>query len=583
MGTKTLAVAHVCLSHGYTGNERQVELLIKELSKLGVPQALVCRADCPLLFHLDGVKGLDVIRLSGGADISFTGHFKVKTSYTVVHAHDISGIKWALIHRFLRGIPYVYTERYDIPKYNGIFAKIAYRNAACLVGISNVVGYMLCDINEDKVRVIQDCSARLYPDEEIVKRFKQSLNHRFVVGNISPLINRKNGQSVLIDAAKILKSQIPDILIIFVGSGDDIFLLQEYAKDMPYVRFISFKQNYIDYLSTFDVFVYPAHYEGSGSILLDAMEQGVPVVATNVGSIPDLVQDNVNGFLVEAGDHKMLAECILALKRNRGLYHSFVQAGYETTETHGSAPMAGHYYRTYQDVLSKKVSKQLMPTQNQQVRRSSDLETSSFDAPPVDEQAIQQQQAAQAAAEQAAAEQAAAQADAVPEGFEDFVSPQENVDPAMGAVFEHNQAAFNEQAHMQQMQDEQARAQEEAYARAAAIEAEQQRLRAEQKARQEALEAAQREREWQEQQAREAALEEEKRRAQEEARARALAIEKEKQRAIKASKNRAKAQGNAQQRAQEAIAARMKQLPTGDEIAQDVARVQAERASHHDK
>ena len=63
------------------------------------------------------------------------------------------------------------------------------------------------------------------------------------------------------------------------------------------------------YLASFDLFVYPSLHEALGSTLLDAMQVGLPIVASNVGGIPDIVVDGVNGILVEPEDPEALIQC----------------------------------------------------------------------------------------------------------------------------------------------------------------------------------------------------------------------------------------------------------------------------------
>ena len=350
-GSKRLGVAHVSLARGYRGCERQIELLIKELSHLGVPQALVCRDDSPLPFHLDGVKGLKVIRIRGFSDPRFSGHFRVGSTYNVVHAHDPQGIQWALVHYILRGTRYVVTVRDEDYLVNHFMLKAAYKSASSVVCVSKEFTEVLSQFLQKEVQLISDCSSRLEPNEKLVSNFRKSLANRFVVGNVAPLINRQKGQSVLIDAAKILKNKIPELLVVFVGAGDEIVLLRRHAKDMPNVKFIGFKRNYVDYIKAFDVFAYPANTESSAGILLDVMEQGVPIVASNVGGIPDLIEDGKNGFLIEAGDAESLADYILTLKKDRELYYSFVSNGHNEAELHSSAAMAAEYYRNYFSII----------------------------------------------------------------------------------------------------------------------------------------------------------------------------------------------------------------------------------------
>ena len=306
MASKPLSVAHISLARGYKGNERQTELLIKELAKLGVPQTLVCRDDSPLPIHVEGVNKLRIVKIAGMSDPSFIGHFKVGSSPTILHAHEAHAIKWCFLHYLFFGIPYIITARKPNPEKKGFFDRAYYNSAAAVVGISKVIKNNFEQAFKRKVEFIGDCSSNFRANPEIVQRYRQALKNRFVVGQVGALVNRENSQTTLIDAAKLLKQQLPELVLVFVGAGDDMGLLRMHAEGMPNVKFIGFKRNYIDYIASFDVFAYPVNQEGVGSIILDTMEQGVPVIASAVDGIPDLIKNGVNGFLIKPGDAKSL-------------------------------------------------------------------------------------------------------------------------------------------------------------------------------------------------------------------------------------------------------------------------------------
>jgi glycosyltransferase involved in cell wall biosynthesis len=81
------------------------------------------------------------------------------------------------------------------------------------------------------------------------------------------------------------------------------------------VRFLGWRDDVEEIMPLFDIFVLPSMNEGMGRVLVEAMAAGRPVIASNVGGIPDLVKDGCNGLLVPPGDSKVLAESILRLIR----------------------------------------------------------------------------------------------------------------------------------------------------------------------------------------------------------------------------------------------------------------------------
>ena len=72
-------------------------------------------------------------------------------------------------------------------------------------------------------------------------------------------------------------------------------MLKNAAAGLSNVMFTGFVDNVGDYLAAFDVFVLPSNREGIGSVLFDAMDRALPVVASRVGGVPDIVHDGENG------------------------------------------------------------------------------------------------------------------------------------------------------------------------------------------------------------------------------------------------------------------------------------------------
>ena len=89
------------------------------------------------------------------------------------------------------------------------------------------------------------------------------------------------------------------------------------AKDLKNITFVGFVNNVNDYIATFEIFLFPSRNEGLGSILLDVMNNNVPIVASNVGGIPDIITDKQNGILFDITDIDNLEKIILDLYADR--------------------------------------------------------------------------------------------------------------------------------------------------------------------------------------------------------------------------------------------------------------------------
>ena len=155
-----------------------------------------------------------------------------------------------------------------------------------------------------------------------------------VVGMVSRLEAVK-GPQYFIEAALLLAKRIAGIKFILVGEGKLRRKLEERVREAGLADnfiFTGWRDDALDVASVFDVLVLPSLNEAVGIVLIEAQYIGIPVVATNVGGIPEIVRHNETGVLVEPADPAALAqavECLLTDKEKRrklaGAAHAWVR------------------------------------------------------------------------------------------------------------------------------------------------------------------------------------------------------------------------------------------------------------------
>jgi glycosyltransferase involved in cell wall biosynthesis len=131
-------------------------------------------------------------------------------------------------------------------------------------------------------------------------------------------------------------------------------MLKQASLGLPNLTFTGFVDNVGDYLSAFDLFVLPSRREGVGSILFDAMEHALPIVATPVGGVPNIVRSGENGVLIELDNARQLGESIVQLASDPELRSSLGSAGKRLAESHTAPIMAEAYLELYQTILAPK-------------------------------------------------------------------------------------------------------------------------------------------------------------------------------------------------------------------------------------
>ena len=179
-------------------------------------------------------------------------------------------------------------------------------------------------------------------------------NH--VVGTMGRLTPIK-GHRYLIEAAGHIVTSRPDTTFVFAGDGelaDELAHMASLSGIERNVCFLGWRSDVTAVLSTFDVFVLPSLNEGMGRVLVEAMALRKPIVASDVGGIPDLVVDGENGYLVPAGDAKALAAQITKLIDSPGKRETMGTAGKRYAAGYSLAIMITKIDRIYRELLHEK-------------------------------------------------------------------------------------------------------------------------------------------------------------------------------------------------------------------------------------
>jgi glycosyltransferase involved in cell wall biosynthesis len=148
------------------------------------------------------------------------------------------------------------------------------------------------------------------------RRGDRPLRRVIMVANLRP----EKAHEVLIDAAASLVATNPDLEFRIVGDGPRLAELTDLAAARGvdrHVRFFGHRDDVAELLCDSDIFVLPSRSEAFPNGLIEAMAAGLPVVATAVGGIVELVQHGKNGLLIRPGDSRGLAHAIQQLIDDR--------------------------------------------------------------------------------------------------------------------------------------------------------------------------------------------------------------------------------------------------------------------------
>jgi glycosyltransferase involved in cell wall biosynthesis len=343
----TFRIAHVNVARGYRGGERQTELLIREFAARGLDQVLVARRGDALAGRF-GDLDLDIREVSG----HFSSVMAETRGIDLIHVHEGRSVYSACLQHLLFGTPYIATRRVDNPIKDHWFAHQAYRRAAYVVAVAPQVADVVRAFDPHvRVRVIYSASSSLRVDPARAGAIRAAYHGKFVVGHVGALDNSQKAQTQIIEVAKNLGDRHPKLQFVLVGGGNDEDMLRAAGAGLPNLTFTGFVDNVGDYLASFDLFVLPSRREGIGSILLDAMEHGLAVIATRVGGVPAIVHDGENGILIDVERPDELQAAILRLQSEPELRARMGRNGRQTAKQHTARAMAEKYLELYASAL----------------------------------------------------------------------------------------------------------------------------------------------------------------------------------------------------------------------------------------
>ncbi len=180
-------------------------------------------------------------------------------------------------------------------------------------------------LREEKIVVIHNG----LPGGIVGIRRERKNQDRFVVGWAGRMVPAKS-LDLLLDAVARLRSSIPYIKVRLAGDGPDAKRLEDLTVSLglrDLVEFCGFVTDIAEFLSTLDVFILPSSQEAFPVSLLEAMRAGVPVVASSVGGIPEVINHRTSGILISPGDLTALRAALQELATDASLRDRLGRAG----------------------------------------------------------------------------------------------------------------------------------------------------------------------------------------------------------------------------------------------------------------
>jgi glycosyltransferase involved in cell wall biosynthesis len=357
-------VLHVMRMTGVSGSENHLLYLTQALPSYGwrssvlIPTPQPARV-APLVKHLsESCDRVHVVRMRRDVAPSVLRtltHLLRGEHFDLAHAHLVHA-DWYLAAAsiFGRGVPLVSTKHNPDPFRRlasfRVVERTAMRRYKAVIAISESLKKFTEDIaGSRRVAVVEYGipMRRRAPAE----RRPQRIGRVLAVGRLT----RQKGFDVAIRAFASVTTEISTARLEIAGEGEERAFLSRLIAELGLARSVTLlgeRDDILELMQQADALVHPARWEGFGLVLLEAMSAGLPIVASRVGAIPEVVDDEITGVLVPPDDPSALAAALLRLLREPELRGDFVAAGFSRLMSRFSVErMAARTAAVYDSVL----------------------------------------------------------------------------------------------------------------------------------------------------------------------------------------------------------------------------------------
>ncbi len=251
----------------------------------------------------------------------------------IIHVHNSTSLHYALVGKRFGAAKIVLTGHGRGKGGGRTHGADSWNKTDAVVAVSQAVGRdMAAEVPADRLSVILN-GVEPTPTRRRRREVRAELeiSETETVGIIVARIDGMKGHDDLIEAWAKLHAAGRRATLLIAGDGaaraDREALARERGLDTKQIRFLGFRGDVPDLLAASDFFLLPSLTEGLPLSVLEAMSHGLPIVATDVGGIPELVTDGVHGLLVPPKSPDLLAAAIAQVVGDADLRGRFGAAG----------------------------------------------------------------------------------------------------------------------------------------------------------------------------------------------------------------------------------------------------------------
>ena len=362
-----MRVLQLISSAGYYGAENMLVTLAQELSRAGCPATVGALrvSNEPEILARSKERGLktQAFPCNGRIDFGLPGrlaNYLRDERIDILHTHGYKAnlYGWRTNKGGAQQVAtcHNWAVRTGSLGFYSVLDRLALRRVPAIAAVSETVAERLAafGVHAPRVRVIPNgVDVARFSQAEATLRRELNLEGRKIIGTVTRLTPGK-GCDILLASLPSLFAQIPDAVAVLVGAGALDAELKGQAATLNIADRVFFTGARADMpavYASFDVFVLPSLDEGMPISILEAMSAGTPVVATDVGAVPQLIT-GTTGWLIPAGQTDPLTHALAEALANREEAQLRTTHARALVEAKYSArAMAQNYLRLYETLI----------------------------------------------------------------------------------------------------------------------------------------------------------------------------------------------------------------------------------------
>ena len=340
-----MRIAHIIKVTRISGAERHLLFLLEGLRSRGVDARLIILVEGgnPMdeMMTAAADRGIPITRLPIGRDFDLTLLWRLRRALRkfkpdIVHTHLIHADLFGFVAARLARVPAVLSSRHldDAFRYRARWRRVNRRLWQMIDGgiaISAAMKRFAVDIEAapaDKVHVVLYGMKTQWLSDAAIDAARRGLRAELklpaeaqLLGMACRLVEQK-GIPYALEALRRIRSDFPRAHLVVAGDGEKAEELRRLASMLGIadrVHWLGWRADAAELMAAFDVFLLPSLREGFGLTLLEAMSRRVPIVASRVGAIPEIVTHGETGILVEPRVVDELAKAMSRLLADRAL------------------------------------------------------------------------------------------------------------------------------------------------------------------------------------------------------------------------------------------------------------------------